>query len=129
MQHPELGEAQPKVGTVGPSRPQGPAKSPGTIQFFIPSPAALPLLYLFLALESPPSSFIQLFAFPSRILFLVSFCSVLAPCPHLCPSFSFTFPLFGPLSSSNPACTSVCVSVHAHTRACFQEGSAVSSEL
>ena len=63
-------------------------------------------------LLKPPTSFLQLLAFPSGILFLVSFCSVLAPCPSLCPSFSFAFPLFGPLSSPSPACLHKCVCVH-----------------
>ena len=122
VQHPDLGQAQPKDGSVGPSLPQGSSISPGTAtkppKYCFSPP--LHQLYSFSTSSQflKPPYFIQLFAFPSGILFLVSFCSVLAPCPSLCPSFSFTFPLLGPLSSPNPAClhkcVCVCVCVHAH---------------
>lgn len=112
MQHPALGQAQPEVGSMGPSLPQGSSVSPGTAlppetPFFSP-----PSFSTSAQLLKPPTSSLQLPAFPSGILFLVSFCSVLAPCPSRCPSFSLAFPLFGPLSSPSPACLHKCVRVH-----------------
>lgn len=56
MQHPDLGQAQPEVGSMGPSLPQGSSVSPGTavspeIPFF--SPPALFILYLCLVIKAP----------------------------------------------------------------------------
>lgn len=116
VQHPDLGQAQPEVGSMGPSLPQGSSVSPGTALKALKCRSPRPQLCAFSTsaqfLLKPPTSFLQLLAFPSGILFLVSFCSVLAPCPSLCPSFSFAFPLFGPLSSPSPACLHKCVRVH-----------------
>ena len=56
MQHPDLGQAQPEVGSMGPSLPQGSSVSPGTavspeIPFF--SPPAVFILYLCLVIKAP----------------------------------------------------------------------------
>lgn len=112
MQHPALGQAQPEVGSMGPSLPQGSSVSPGTAlppetPFFSP-----PSFSTSAQLLKPPTSSLQLLAFPSGILFLVSCCSVLAPCPSL----SFLLPrfpsLWAPFLSQSCLFAQVCACAH-----------------
>lgn len=109
LQYPDLGQAQPTVGSVGPSS-LGPSRSPGTVtKPSTPDCRSQPCTASTLsALEAPPTCFIEPFTFPFGILFLVSFFSPGSTLLSL--SFLLHFP-FLLLSFLSRPCLFLCVCV------------------
>ena len=121
---PDLGQAQPEVGSMGPSLPQGSSVSPGTavspeIPFF--SPPALFILYLCLVIKAPRLPFFSSLPFPLESYFWSHFALSWLHAPlSVLPSPSLSL-FLGPFPLPVlPVCTSVCVC----TRVCFGEASA-----